>query len=157
MNNESQKESNSFKSMSNGKKILVFFIVFLFSYFISTLLMDKKSSSSSEEANFWEHEFTSRTGTVFGMSGYNSVNFWENGKVEYCNKYKYSNDKNASFYCSNLTKGTWKFVDNEKLRIQVEFLSGNNADKAGLWEFFDKTYHQVNLPDGQRLTTSRNK
>ena len=50
--------------------------------------MDKKSSSSSEEANFWEHEFTSRTGTVFGMSGYNSVNFWENGKVEYCNKNK---------------------------------------------------------------------
>ena len=44
MNNESQKESNSFKSMSNGKKILVFFIVFLFSYFISTLLMDKKAN-----------------------------------------------------------------------------------------------------------------
>jgi hypothetical protein len=108
-------------------------------------------NSGLDDSSFYKKDFRSNTATIFGESGYNRAIFEENGNVEYCNMWKEAKNKNGSFHPSNLTKGTWKFIDSEKKKIQVDFSDGNNRDKAGIWEF-DKNYKSVKLTNGKVLS-----
>lgn len=137
-----------FKSLTKIKQIaLVIGLAILLG-----LANKNKSSSSYDNGEFYNHAFTSGTGSAFGMTGYNEVVFQKDGRVAYCNMNKISSDEKASFYPSNMTRGTWKFVDKEQKRIEVVFNDGNNADKAGIWEFSDENYKSVKLSDDQNLS-----
>ena len=139
---------NWFKSLTKSKQIiLVLGLVILLA-----VANKNKSSTSYDNGEFYNHEFTSGTGSAFGMTGYNQVIFQKDGRVAYCNMNKTSNDKEARFWPSNMTRGTWKFVDKEQKRIEVVFNDGNNADKAGIWEFSDENYKSVKLSDDQNLS-----
>jgi hypothetical protein len=133
-----------FKSLSTVKKVLVIFGV------IILIALSSNDRASSEGSNFYKKHFKSSTGSAFGQTGYNRAIFEEDGTVEYCNMWKETSDKNASFHPSNMTKGTWKFIDNDKKKIEVVFSSGNNMDKSGIWEFTEN-YQGVKLPSGTQL------
>jgi hypothetical protein len=106
----------------------------------------------NKTSEFYNQEFTSGTGTAFGMKGYNSIIFKKDGTVEYQNMNKSSNDKNANFHPSGRTTGSWSFTDSTKKKLDVIFLSGVNADKAGEWEFQDAKNEMIKSPSGKIMS-----
>ena len=138
-----------FKSLSTIKKILL-----VISVIILIGITGNNKSGKKNDSNFYGKHFVSSSGTAFGQSGYNRVIFEEDGGVEYCNMWKASKNKDAEYHPSNMTKGTWKFIDNEKRKIDVIFTSGNNMDKAGTWEFTEN-YQKVKLPGYTANSISR--
>lgn len=137
-----------YKSLTKVKQILLVVGV----VFLLAIANKNKSSSNNDNGEFYNHEFTTGTGSAFGMTGYNQVVFQKDGRVAYCNMNKSSSDEKASYWPSNMTRGTWKFVDEKQIRIEVIFDEGNNADKAGIWEFLDENYKTVRLPNGESLS-----
>ena len=113
-------------------------------------LGSKEGGEKSSE--FYNQEFTSGTATAWGKTGYNAVIFKNDGTVEYNNMLKSSENKKGNFYKSGRTTGTWSFKDSTKKKIDIIFLSGVNADKAGEWEFQDAKNEMIKSPSGKIMS-----